>query len=178
MADDAVQEAYQAYYRRLVSQAFALTANLAEAEDVVQEAFARVLARPRQFLAADSPESWLRVVVLNLARTRYRRRWLFDHLVRTGRIEPSPATSPGLNPDRLALVSALRRLPRPTREAIVLHHVADLPIATVADLLGVPIGTVKARLSRGRSALAGLLTDDGVAEDPEPDSKIEELRHA
>jgi RNA polymerase sigma-70 factor (ECF subfamily) len=173
VTDNAVREAYQAYYRRLVGQAFALTADLAEAEDVVQEAFARVVARPRQFLAATSPESWLRVVVLNVARTRYRRRWLFDHLVRAGRIEASPASVPGLTPDRVAVLAALRRLPPATRETIVLHHVADLPIGEVADLLGVPVGTVKARLSRGRAALARLLNEDTTT-----DTAPKGFRHA
>jgi RNA polymerase sigma-70 factor (ECF subfamily) len=164
VTDDAIGEAYQAYYRRLVGLAFALTADLAEAEDVVQDAFARVVARPRQFLAASSPESWLRVVVLNVARTRYRRRWLFDHLVRAGRIAPSPGSVPGLSPDRVALLAALRRLSPPTREAVVLHHVADLPVGEVAAVLGVPVGTVKARLSRGRAALARLLNEETTTE--------------
>ena len=59
--------------------------------------------------------------------------------------------------DRLALMAALRRLPAAQREAIALHHLADLPVAEVALTLGVPEGTVKARLSRGRAALAELL---------------------
>ena len=54
-------------------------------------------------------------------------------------------------------MAALRRLPAAQREAIALHHLADLPVAEVAQTLGVPEGTVKARLSRGRAALAELL---------------------
>lgn len=173
-ATEAVRQAYHTYHRRLVAQVYALTADLPEAQDVVQEAFARTLARPRSFLAADDPESWLRTVALNVARTRFRRQWVFARLVRTGRIEPTAEAVPGLSPDRLALLAALRRLPRPTREAVVLHHLADLPVHEVAATLGVPVGTVKARLSRGRAALARLLAeDDGVTR-----VDIEELRHA
>src|SRR5207302_7974629 len=51
------------------------------------------------------------------------------------------------------------QLSRPTREAIVLHHLADLSVYEVAEALGVPVGTVKARLSRGRTMLAGLLNE-------------------
>jgi RNA polymerase sigma factor (sigma-70 family) len=171
-AEEAVRQAYQVYYRRLVAQAVGLTGDLAEAEDAVQEAFARVLAAPRSFLAADDPERWLRVAAFNVARTRYRRRWLFDTLVRAGRVQPAPATVPGLTADRVALLGALRRLPRPTREAVVLHHLADLPVDEVAETLGVPTGTVKARLARGRAALARLLADD------EPAPLPEEVRHA
>jgi RNA polymerase sigma-70 factor (ECF subfamily) len=171
--EDPVREAYQAYYRRLVAQVFGLTGDLAEAEDVVQEAFARVLARPQSFTAAEDPETWLRTIALNVARTRYRRRWLFDRLVRAGRVDAAPEAAPGVSADRVALLAALRRLRRPTREAVVLHHLADLPVGEVAAILRVPVGTVKARLSRGRAELARLLADDSV-----PIRPFEEVRHA
>ena len=171
-AEDAVRQAYQVSYRRLVAQVFGLVGELAEAEDAVQEAFARVLAAPKSFIDADDSERWLRVVALNVARTRYRRRWLFDRLVRAGRVEVTPAAVPGLSADRVALLAALRRLAPPTREAVVLHYLADLPVGEVAATLGVPVGTVKARLARGRAALARFLAD----EDPTP--LPEEVRHA
>jgi RNA polymerase sigma factor (sigma-70 family) len=169
--EDGVRQAYEAYYQRLVAQVFGLIGDLAEAEDAVQEAFAKVLTRPRAFAGADDPERWLRVVALNVARTRYRRRRVFDRLVRAGRVQAAPIAAPGLTADRVALLTALRRLPMPTREAVVLYHLADLPVDEVAATLGVPVGTVKARLSRGRTALAGFLSDD----DRTPDQ--EEVRH-
>lgn len=70
---------------------------------------------------------------------------------------------PATEPDHVALVVALRRLPEAQRRAVVLHHVAGLPVADVAAETGVPVGTVKARLSRGRAALAVLLdSEEGV----------------
>jgi DNA-directed RNA polymerase specialized sigma24 family protein len=98
--EDVVRQAYQVHYGRLVAQLFGLIGDLAEAEDAVQDAFARVLARPKAFLAAEDPERWLRVVALNVARTRYRRRWVFDRLVRAGRVDVTPAAVPGLSVDR------------------------------------------------------------------------------
>ena len=56
-------------------------------------------------------------------------------------------------------MAALQRLPRPTREAVVLHHIADRPVAEVAEMLGCSIETVKTRLLRGRRALADYLRD-------------------
>jgi RNA polymerase sigma factor (sigma-70 family) len=155
-----------------VSLVSGLVGDLAEAEDAVHEAFARVLASPASFLKADDPERWLRVVALNVARSRYRRRWAFDRLVRSGRVEIGPESVPGLSGDRVALLAALRQLAPPTREVVVLHHLADLPVAEVAATLGVPVGTVKARLARGRAALALFLSDD------EPVALPEEVRHA
>src|SRR5258708_34388719 len=83
-AGEAGRQAYQAYCRRLVAALYALTGDFAEAQDLVQEAYARALARPRVFLDVADPEAWLRTVAVNLARTRWRRRRLFDTLVRTG----------------------------------------------------------------------------------------------
>ena len=62
-------------------------------------------------------------------------------------------------------MAALRRLPAAQREAIALHHLADLPVAEVALTLGVPEGTVKARLARGRAALAVLLETPAKEDD-------------
>jgi RNA polymerase sigma-70 factor (ECF subfamily) len=62
-------------------------------------------------------------------------------------------------------VQALLQIPEAQRPAIVLHHLADLPVDEVARLERCPSGTVKARLSRGRAALALLLTDD-LADEP------------
>ena len=56
-------------------------------------------------------------------------------------------------------MAALRQLPQAQRQALVLHHIADLSVHAVAAEVGVPEGTIKARLSRGRSALATLLSD-------------------
>jgi RNA polymerase sigma-70 factor (ECF subfamily) len=161
-AREAVRAAYQAYYRRLVATLYGLTGDHGEAQDLVQEAYARALARPKVFLDVADPEAWLRTVAVNLARTRWRRRRLLDTLVRTGRITVAPETVPGVSADRVLLVDALQRLSRPTRETIVLHHLADMSVHEVAETLGVPVGTVKARLSRGRALLADLIRD------PEP----------
>lgn len=173
----AVKQAYHAYYRSLVGQLYAVTGDLPEAQDVVHEAYARALARPGPFLEVRDPQAWLRTVAMNLARSRFRRRWVFDRLVSAGRINRGDDTVPAVSGDRVALVNALRKLARPTREAIVLHHLADLPVDEVATALGVPVGTVKARLSRGRAALARHLADEPATNDS-PTARKEELRHA
>lgn len=158
-----VREVYDASYRRLVGQLVGVTGSLAEAEDVVQEAFVRACNHVRTFRRTDNPEAWLRTVAVNLARSRWRRlkRWsgLVPSLVDRG-------TTDGLSPDHVALVSALKLLPETQREAIALHHIADLPVHEVAATLGVPVGTIKARLSRGRTALATLLSEDVRSEVP------------
>jgi RNA polymerase sigma-70 factor (ECF subfamily) len=72
------------------------------------------------------------------------------------KLGPPPAV-PGVSVETLALVQALGTLPVRQRQAIVLHYLADLPVAEIAQALAVPGGTVKSLLARGRRALAAKL---------------------
>jgi RNA polymerase sigma-70 factor (ECF subfamily) len=160
---DRVRAVFEASYRRLVGQLYGVCGDLAEAEEVVAEAFARAVQHQRTFSRLDNPEAWLRTVAVNVSRTRFRRR------LRIVSRERAAVDHPATDDDRLALMAAMRQLPAAQREAIALHYLADLPIHEVAAATGSPVGTVKARLSRGRAALAVLLADL-------PDSS-EEARH-
>ena len=73
-------------------------------------------------------------------------------------LQAQPVKEP--SPDRVAVADALAQLPADQRRAIVLYHLCDLSVAEVADEVGSPTGTVKARLSRGRATLARLLNPD------------------
>lgn len=153
-----LRDLYAASAGRLVAQIYGMTGDFAEAQDAVQEAFARAVAKPAGVRAATNPEAWLFRVAANIARSRHRRHALFDRIVRSGRLTTADAT-PALSPDHVALVAALQRLPRATRETVVLHHIADLPVAEVAAILGCSVENVKIRLLRGRRALAEFLRD-------------------
>ncbi|WP_203714940.1 RNA polymerase sigma factor [Asanoa siamensis] len=156
--DPDLREVYHASVARLTAQIFGLTGDLAEAQDAVQEAFARALAKPAALRGVQYPEAWLRTVAVNVVRTRHRRRALFDRLARSGRLRAETVV-PGMSPDHVMLVAALHRLPRAVREAVVLHYLADLPVAEVAATLGCSVEAVKTRLVRGRRALAAELGD-------------------
>lgn len=101
---------YASAFPRLVGRVYAVTGDLAEAQDVVQEAFVRAWGRRRQMLADEAPEAWVRTVAVRLAVSRWRRarRWL--ELVRH---HAAPEHVPGPGPEHTALVQALRRLPAP-----------------------------------------------------------------
>jgi RNA polymerase sigma-70 factor, ECF subfamily len=154
MTEDEFDAFYVSAFPRLVGQLFAMTGDHGEAQDVVQEAFVRAWDRRSDFLADEAPEAWIRTVATRLAVSRWRRarRWL--ELVRR---TPPEAHTPGPGPEHAALVEALRQLPEAQRVAIVLHHLCDLSVEQVASETGAPVGTVKARLTRGRVALAGHL---------------------
>lgn len=154
--DDAVSQVYAGCFRRLVVQLYAVTGDLNEAQEAVQEAFVRALTDPDRFADLENPEAWLRRVAVNTARSRHRRRRILARLL--PRLLPTPAVADP-TPEHVALMDALRSLPEGQRHAIALHYLADLPIDEVADALDVSVGTVKSRLSRGRQALAVLLAD-------------------
>ncbi|MCW2735887.1 sigma-70 family RNA polymerase sigma factor [Nocardioides sp.] len=165
-AVDRVQEVYATSYRRLVGQLTGVTGDPEEAEDAVMEAFARAVNSSRSFLAADNPEAWLRTVAVNVTRTRWRRSRYFRDVSHRVAPDPRVGSYDDLPDDRLALLAALRQLPAAQREAIALHHLADLPVHEVAETVGAPVGTVKARLARGRAALAVLLAEPDTQRSP------------
>ncbi len=155
MDDDEIRDLYAGAYRRLLGQLIGVTGSVAEAEDVLQEAFVRGLDHPRR-LGAENPEAWLRTVAVNLARSRWRRAQRLIGLAPRLVDEPHVGDVDG----RLDLLQALRQLPAGQREVIALHHLADLSVEQVADMLNLATGTVKARLSRGRAALSTLLVEE------------------
>jgi RNA polymerase sigma-70 factor (ECF subfamily) len=145
-------ELYDRCYERLVLAAYAMTNDLGVAEEITQEAFAIAYGRARRVSRADSPEAWLRTVVVNLVRRRYRRHAMLDRILVRQQAEPPPPDDP---PDEhLDLHDAIRGLGQEHRTVVVLHYLADLPLEEVSAVLGVPVGTVKSRLSRARAALA------------------------
>ncbi|MBA3339139.1 MAG: SigE family RNA polymerase sigma factor [Geodermatophilaceae bacterium] len=141
---------YAAHAGSLTAQIYALTGSWPEAQDAVQEGFARALARWSTVSGHADPVAWVRTVSHRVAISRWRRARTALAFGRTQRVQ----TTPGPNEDHVALVAGLKHLPHNQREALVLFYLADLPIEAIADQLGVPTGTVKARLSRGRAALA------------------------
>ena len=150
-------EFYQAGYARLVGQLFVVTGSLEQAEDVVQEAFIRALDHWPRIRAYEVPELWVRRVAINLAVSEIRRlRRRAAALLRLG-VQPA---QPQFSPQTADMVELLRRVPVNQRPVLLLHDVLDLPIAHVADQLGLPVSTVRGRLARGRANLARHLAAD------------------
>lgn len=136
-----------------------LTRNLAEAEDVAQEAYERAWLHWSTVSGCASPEAWVRTVARRVAVSR----WRLMRNTSAAWLRHAPAkVVPELDPDYLALVTALRRLPDKQRTAIVLHHLVDLSVDEVAAETGSTPSAVKKQLTRGRSALSVLLADEDL----------------
>lgn len=152
----ALDELYDASYRRLVVQLYAICGDLADAEDAVQEGFVAALRKHRTLATVQNPEAWVRTAAINHLRSRWR------HAAVVRKYQPrvrGPQQPIQVGPGHVAIVTALAQVDASQREVVVLHYLADLGTAEIAAELGIPEGTVKSRLSRARVKLAGLLEE-------------------
>jgi RNA polymerase sigma-70 factor (ECF subfamily) len=146
---ETVRELFDAEYGPLVRLATLITGDVASAEDVVQEAFARTIARWRRIRSYDRPGAWVRRVTIRLAvRDRTRRLRELSSL-----LDAEPAVVDPEPPDP-ELLGALQALPRNQRAALVLFYFEGLPTEAIATELGVAPSTARSLLHRGRAAVA------------------------
>lgn len=133
-------EIYVDEHDRLVRLAALLLGSTAVAEDLVQDAFAKLHDRLGR---VETPAAWLRTVVVNACKNE-RRRWAVARrharLLAVDAVEHDPPVN--------ELIDSLRSLPARQRAVVVLRFYEDLTEADIAALLGIRIGTVKSSLSR------------------------------
>lgn len=158
--DALLVETYRAHYRDLVRLAAFLTGSRDDAEEVVQDAFVKVHGAWRRVRDTDRVDAYLRTTVVNLSRSRLRRRGV----AAAHRPEPFPDAASAEagameHVQRQAVLDALHQLPRRQREAVVLRYYADLSEAQTAQAMGCAVGSVKSHTSRGLAALRPLLED-------------------
>jgi RNA polymerase sigma-70 factor (ECF subfamily) len=151
-------ERFESFYlgsrQRVLGCVYMATGDLGEAQDAVQEAYVRAWQRWRRFDPGADPEAWVRLVATRIAISRWRSlRSRARAYLRHG----ASAAVPAPDPDRVDLMAAMRQLSPEQRIAIALHYFGGLSVAEVAEQTGAPTGTIKARLARGRAALAPYL---------------------
>jgi RNA polymerase sigma-70 factor (sigma-E family) len=153
-ASERMAELYRAHAAAAARLAFLMTGDAARAEDLVHDAFVKVIGRFGDIRDPDAFGAYLKRTVVNLANSFFRRRRLErEHLEAEGRAlrdEPAGARDPA---EREELWNALKTLPPRQRAAIVLRFYEDLSEQQTAYVLGVPVGTVKSMVSRGLDAL-------------------------
>jgi RNA polymerase sigma-70 factor (ECF subfamily) len=149
-------EFYSGSVRRVTGLLYALTGSRAEAEDCVQEAYARAWQRWDKVAEYGDPEAWVRTVAYRVSISAWRKA---ANMRAAHRRHGAPEDPHGMSPDYVAIIAALRKIPDRQRQAIVLHHLVGLSVEEIARETGAPPGTVKARLSRGRQALVPYLAD-------------------
>jgi RNA polymerase sigma-70 factor (sigma-E family) len=158
---DPLTQLYVAHYRSLVRLAAYLTGDSASAEEVVQDAYVKVLARWGGVRDLDKGAAYLRQAVVNLSRSAVRHRRVVDRHAPAPDADADSAEAGALTElARAAVVAALAELPLRQREALVLRYYADLSEAQTAHAMGISTGAVKSHTSRGIAALRHLLEED------------------
>lgn len=159
-----------------------LTGEPAAAEDLVQDAILKALRGWQSFRPGSNVRAWLVTILRNEYINGWRRTRRAPQQVDPETV--SEPADPG-NPDPEGrffaelvdeeVTAALDALPDEFREVVILSDLEDLPYAEVAEALGIPIGTVKSRLFRGRRILQGVLRryaiESGVIRATTPESQ-------
>jgi RNA polymerase sigma-70 factor (ECF subfamily) len=152
------REAFAELFRRhrdvLWAVALRMTANREDAADALQEAMLSALRAAGGFERRSSVRTWLYRIVVNACLDRLRRRAARPSVGLDGHDVADPADHPSRVDLRLDLTRALASLSPGQRAAVVLVDAHGLPVAEVAEILEVPIGTVKSRCARARAHLA------------------------
>jgi RNA polymerase sigma-70 factor (ECF subfamily) len=172
--DTAWEELVRAHTRHVYALCYRFTGSGAESQDLTQEVFLRVFRTLKTFRAAEgSFSTWL---------TRVTRNLLIDHYRRTRQDRATDSIEeqlpvleqegPGaVRPDRAVagreaseiLQAALQKLSPDLREAVILRDLQEMEYREIAGVLGIPEGTVKSRINRGRAELGRLLRKQKLA---------------
>jgi RNA polymerase sigma-70 factor (sigma-E family) len=149
-----VAELYRLHAPGAARLAYLMTGDRARAEDLVHDAFVKIIGRFGDIRDPDAFGTYLKRTVINLANSFFRRRRLERaHLEAEGRGLKPETVDEGDPIQREALWRALGGLPPRQRAAIVLRFYEDLSEQQTAHVLGVALGTVKSMVSRGLDAL-------------------------
>ncbi|MDQ1465554.1 MAG: hypothetical protein QOC73_2495 [Actinomycetota bacterium] len=150
---------FREHFRELVRLAALLGAD--DADDVVQEAFARLHQHSSRLREPDRALAYTRTTVVNLCHSRLRRLAVARRphpylMIAEGALPESAAV---LREDQAEVLAALDQLPARQREVVVLRYWMELPGADIAAAMGISVGSVKSHTARAMASLARLLKE-------------------
>jgi RNA polymerase sigma-70 factor (ECF subfamily) len=159
---------FSRYRVRLYNTALSLSGNHADAEDILQDGLLAAFRNFRSFEGRSQLSTWLTRIIINAAlmRARNKRARPMVSIDQPVQQNDQPLVcavrDPGPNPEEMylrqeqlqALERALQTMPKVYRLALTLHHVQGLTIREAAELMGLPVGTLKSQLHRARGRLS------------------------
>jgi RNA polymerase sigma-70 factor (ECF subfamily) len=166
LAGDAMsgfEELYRKHYRRVYSICLRMTGNVAEAEDLTQEAFIQLHRKLGSFRGEAAFTTWLHRLTVNHVLMHFRKRSVRSELTTEDGEMPDSVDPDTINPkampivDRIALENAIAQLPPGYRTVFVLHDVEGYEHEEIAQILGCSAGTSKSQLHKARMKLRKLL---------------------
>ena len=152
-----IAAAYDRHANMLYRVAMSHLGNSEDAQDAVQDAFARYISAAPTFSDEEQERAWLIRVTVNRSLDLLRQKKVRSYvpLEEAGEIAAEAAEEDGLH----SLLQTLTHIPEKHRSAIVLHHLEGFPVEKTAQMLGISVSAAKMRLSRGREALKELLQE-------------------
>jgi len=159
----AFEELYERHQRRVYSLCLRMTGNVAEAEDLAQEAFIQLYRKIGSFRGESAFTTWLHRLTVNQVLMHFRKRGVrFEQTTDDGDVPvqvvqgtENPASMPVV--DRIALDRAISQLPPGYRTVFILHDIEGHEHEEIARMLGCSVGTSKSQLHKARMKLRGLL---------------------
>lgn len=166
--DDAWEQIVTSYTKRIYNLGYRYTNRRDEAEDLAQDILVRVYQNLKSFRAdAGTFQNWILKVGRNLIIDHYRQTRRFQQAAGTEELEsmnlkdekvPDPERTVARDEAARFLREGLQALSPELKEAIILRDIEEMAYLEIAELLGIPEGTVKSRINRGRLELAKLLS--------------------
>jgi len=163
----AIERLVQTHQREVYRLALSILDDPDDADDATQETFLSALRGLDSFRANASLKTWLFSITVNVCRSRlqrFKRRGLLMQILQSlfhlRGDQPQPESEAIQNESDAALWHAVHALDEKHRIPIVLRYYHDLPIADIAEMLGVPVGTVHSRLNHARERLRTLLKEE------------------
>lgn len=159
------KELFETYRKDVYWLCYSMLRNGADAEDICQDTFVRAFAQDRARI--DPVKPWLLRIAVNLCRTHLKRTSNGRRKERRSFLLSRASAAPGADEEAerqeagTELDDLLRSLPERIREAMLLRYVGDLALSEIAEVLDIPLGTVKSRMNKGHGKVRQLLRDGG-----------------
>lgn len=159
--EEAFKELYERFYHSVYYKSYQLTRNEADAKDIVQEVFCEVHRSLPQLLDPQHFYSWLMMITTSRTKNLFRKH-THDALfienmqelnIKDQRIDANPEYYAHDRSEQEIIYQLIHELPKKYAEVLELTYLKELKLQEVADLLQVPLGTVKTRIVRGRKEL-------------------------
>ncbi|MCS7080974.1 MAG: RNA polymerase sigma factor [Chloracidobacterium sp.] len=164
VAADTFEALYRQYYRRVYAVCLRMTGNPDDAEDLTHDVFIQVLRKLSSFRGEAAFTTWLHRIAVNQVLMHFRKKSNRVESVTEEGDMPEDVTPVMIRQsqtplvDRLALLSAVKKLPRGYRTVFILHDLKGYEHEEIGGLLGISAGTSKSQLHKARARMQELLT--------------------
>ena len=151
------EDLYEKYATDVLRVSYFYLGDRQKAEDVCQDVFVRLMTNAPE-LSEGHEKAWLLKVALNRCRDLWRGAWMKRVVLGSPTFDMIPAPDEiSRNEEEEAMMTVIYQLPASFREVILLHYYQGYGISEIAEMMGLPEGTISSRLSRGRKKLESII---------------------